>query len=139
MAQNNKLTLLKISIIVFAVLTFVYGISYLFFPQSLVKMAGGNPIPSGWLHWSGGVLLSLAIGAILVFRDIKNQETLVITFALGTLFSALALFYSLFFEPLGNTWFTLVPAIVTLISSALLWWGWYQTREVLKNRSADAG
>jgi hypothetical protein len=138
MAQNNKLTLLKVALIVFAVLTFVYGIGYSFFPQSLVKMAGGNPIPSGWLRWSGGVLISLAIGAILVFRNLKNQESLVITFALGTLFSGLALLYNLIFELIGETSFTLIPLIVTLISSALLWWGWFYAREVLRSSSPGA-
>jgi hypothetical protein len=139
MTQNNKLTLLKVALIVFAVLTFVYGIGYLFFPQPLVKMAGDNPVSPGWLRWSGGVLLSLTVGAILVLRNIKNQEPIIITFALGTLFSGLALLYDLIFELVGNTWFSTVPAIVTLISSALLWWGWYQNREVLKNYTSDAG
>jgi hypothetical protein len=137
MAQYKKLTLLKVSIIVFALLTLVYGIGYLFFPLSLVKMSGGEPIPTGWLRWSGGVLLSLTIGSILVYRNLKNQESLVITFALGTLFSGLALLYNLLFEITGNIWFTIIPIIFTLISSALLWWGWYQAKDILKGRFSE--
>jgi len=37
----------------------------------------------------------------------------------------------LFFEVSGNTWFTALPAIITLLSSALLWWGRFQARGIL--------
>jgi hypothetical protein len=137
MAQNNESIVLKVSLIVFTVLTLVYGIGYLFFPQTLVDLSGGGSVPSGWLRWSGGVLISLGIGAILVFRNLEKQDTLVITFALGTLFSGLALLYNLFFAISGNTWFTALPAIITLISSALLWWGRFQARDILKYRKSD--
>jgi hypothetical protein len=132
MAQNKNSIVLKVSLIVYAVLTLVYGIGYLFFPQKLVELSGGEPIPSGWLRWSGGVLIALGIGAILAFRDLEKQDTLVITFAMGTLFSGLVLLYNLFFEISGDTWFTALPAIIALISSSLLWWAWFQARGILK-------
>jgi len=131
MALNKKTIVLKVSLIVFAVLTLVYGIGYLFFPQSLVDLLGSGTCSSGWLRWSGGVLISLGIGAILVFRNLEKQDVLVMTFALGTLFSGIALIYNLFFEVSGNTWFTALPAIITLLSSALLWWGRFQARGIL--------
>jgi len=130
MAQNEKSIVLKVSLIVFAVLTLVYGIGYLFFPQKLVELSGSEACASGWLRWSGGVLISLGIGSILAFRNSEKQDILILTFAMGTLFSGLALLYNLFFEISGNTWFTVLPAIITLISSALLWWGRFQAKDI---------
>jgi uncharacterized protein YjeT (DUF2065 family) len=132
MAQNNNSLVLKVSLIVFSVLTLVYGIGYLFFPQSLVDLAGSGECSSGWLRWSGGVLISLGVGAILTFRHPEHQNVIVLTFALGTLLSGLSLFYNLLFEISGSTWFTALPAIVSLLNSALLWWGWFQAKDVLK-------
>lgn len=132
MVQNKKLNLTKVSLVVFAVITLVYGTGYLFFPQLLVKLNGGEAVASGWLRWSGGVLLSLGIGAVLAFRSPEKQDVLMLTFALGTLLAGLALLYSLLFEPTGCTWFTLVPVIVVLVSSALLWWAKYQGKNIPK-------
>ena len=132
MAQNNKLVLLKVALVLFIVITFVYGIGYLFFPQSLISMSGSEPVPSGWLRWPGGVLLSLTIGAILVFQKPEKQSAMIITFALGTLFTGLALVYNLFFSMVGSLSFTLIPTILLFVSSALLWWAWYKARDILK-------
>lgn len=132
MLQNKKSTLLKVSLIVFVVITLVYGIGNLIFPQFLVKLQGGEEVASGWLRWSGGVLLSLCIGAILTYRNPKNQDVLILTFALVTLFAGLALLYSLIFELDGCVWFKVIPIIVTLLSSALLWWARHQNKDILK-------
>ena len=128
MAQNNKSLVLKVSLILYSVLTIVYGIGYLFFPQTLIDISGGEPCSYGWLRWSGGVLISLGIGAILAFRDLEKQSTLVLTFALATLLCGLALIYSLVFDLTGSTWFAALPATITLINSALLWWAWFLYR-----------
>ena len=132
MALSSKLIVLKVSLIVFAVLTLVYGIGYLFFPQSLVDLSGGGEVASGWLRWAGGVLISLGIGAILAFRNPERQDFLIITFALGTLLSGLALLYNWIFEFIGNTWFAALPAIVVLVNSALLWWARFQAKDILQ-------
>ena len=128
MAQNNKSLVLKVSLILFSVLNIVYGIGYLFFPQTLIDISGGEPCAYGWLRWSGGGLIALGIGAILAFRDLEKQRTLVLTFALGTLLCGLALIYSLVFDLTGSTWFAALPATITLINSALLWWAWFLYR-----------
>jgi uncharacterized protein YjeT (DUF2065 family) len=131
MAQNPKLTLLKVTLVIFIIVAIVYGLGYVFIPKTLVKLSGGEPIPYSWLRWSGGVLISLGIGAILVFINPAKQKIFVITIALGNLFTGLALLYSWIFEITGNTWFTALPVIITLVISALLWWSLRQAKEIL--------
>ena len=137
MAQNSGSLVLKVSLVVFAVLTLVYGIGYLFFPQPLVDLSGGEAVAPGWLRWSGGVLVALGIGAVLAFRNAEKQEILIITFALGTLFSGLALLYNWIFEFEGNRWFAALPAIIVLINSALLWWAHYAAKDILQQNKKD--
>lgn len=132
MEKQNKTGLVKAALAFFAVLCFIYGISYLFFPQSLVEISGGEPIKSVWLRWSGAILLALATGAFRAYKQPEKQELLVYTFALGTLFSGLAMLYSLLFEMLSETWFTALPTILTLACSALLWLSLSKSKEILK-------
>jgi uncharacterized protein YjeT (DUF2065 family) len=131
MAQNKNLVLLNAALVIFMIVSIVYGLGYAFFPKTLVSMSGGDPIPSTWLRWSGGVLIALGIGTIMVFRNPARQKIFVITIALGTLFTGLALLYSWIFEPTGKTWFTALPAIITLVLSGLLWWGLKEGKETL--------
>ena len=91
---ENKGSLLKISLLIFAVVALIYGLAYVFIPGVMVKLSGGDPVDAGWLRWSGAVLVALGIGAILVFRKPEGQDIFVITVASGSLFSGLALLYS---------------------------------------------
>jgi hypothetical protein len=131
MTQNNNTKLLKISLISFAIVSLVYGICYVFIPQYLVDLSGSEAVPSSWLRWSGGILVSLGIGAVLVYRNPAKQDPFVITIALGTLFTGLALLYALIFEMSGDTWFTVLPIVITLMLSALLWWSREQSKNIL--------
>jgi drug/metabolite transporter (DMT)-like permease len=137
MEKQNKKGLLKVALAFFAVLCFIYGIGYLFFPQTLVEASGGDPISSGWLRWSGALLIGLAVGAYRAYKRPENQELLVFTFALGTLFCGLAMLYSLLFEMLSETWFTALPTILTLACSALLWLALNQSKEILKKGRSE--
>lgn len=137
MTENKNVILLKVALVIFAIVTFVYGIGYLFFPVALVDLSGGDPVPSGWLRWSGGTILALTVGAIIILRKPAGQYALVITLGLGTLFTGLTLLYSWFCDYIGDIWFTAVPAIVLLIDSALIWWGYSQAKEVLKQSKAE--
>jgi len=137
MTQKNKTQLLKVSLIIFAVITLVYGVGYLLFPQFMIKLSGGVEVSSAWLRWPGGTLVALGIGAILVYNDLEKQNTLIITFALGMLLTGLALLYSLFFDSIAKTWFAAIPAIVSLISSALLWYARSQAKHILKKGKSD--
>ena len=134
MTQNKSLTLIKAALIIFAIVTIVYGLCYVFIPQVLVEMSGGDPVHPSWLRWPGCVLITLGIGAIMVLRNPAKQDIFVMIIALGTLLSGLALLYTLLFEmqPENAVWFTAMPTIIILVTSALLWWGRQQAKEILK-------
>ena len=132
MAEKNNSVLLKVVLIIFAIVALVYGLCYFFVPDFLVELSGGEPVYHGWLRWSGGVLIALGIGAILVAIKPKGQGIFVLTVALGCLLSGLALLYA--WIKLGEeakVWFTAVPTIVVLAISILLWWSRSQAKDVL--------
>lgn len=133
MESQKKSNLLKVSLIIFAIMSLVYGFIYLFFPQMNVEASGGDPVPSGWLRWSGGILLALGVGAIMVIRNPKRQGIFVTTIALGTLLCGLALVYSGLFETegIGNVWHTLIPGIINVFLSFLFWISLKQSKEIL--------
>ena len=137
MSQNNNNKLLSISLVLYAIVCLVYGICYVFIPHVLVDLSGGEAIPSAWLRWSGCILVSLGIGAILVYRNPAKQDPFVITIALGSLFTGLALLYALVFELSGEFWFTALPMFITLLLSALLWWGRAQSKNILNQDNKD--
>ncbi len=132
MAENNNSGFLKIVLIIYTIVCFVYGLGYFFAPETLVNMSGGEPVHHGWLRWSGGVLIALGIGAILVYLKPKNQGIFVTTIALGCLLAGIALIWAwLKIEEGANVWFTAMPAIVVLVLSGLLWWSRQQAKDIL--------
>ena len=131
MAQNKDTKLLNVALITYIVIVIVYGVFFLLFPQLLVEASGGGAVSSSWLRWPGGVLISLGVGGVMVYRNPIKQDALVVTMALGTLFSGLALLYALFFETKGDIWFTVLPMIILLTSSVLLWLGRNQAKKTL--------
>jgi len=132
MAENKNPLLLKIVLIIFAIVVLVYGLCYFFIPDQLVKLSGSEPVFHGWLRWSGGVLIALGVGAILVMLKPEKQDPFVLTIALGSLLSGLALVYAWITAEEGAAiWFTALPAILTLLISALLWWSRFQARDIL--------
>ena len=139
MAENKNPLLLKIALIIFIVIVLVYGLCYFLIPGELVKLSGSEPVFHGWLRWSGGVLIALGVGAILVLRKPEKQDPFVITIALGCLLTGLALIYAwITAEEDASIWFTAVPAILTLLISALLWWSRYQARDILCSKKESA-
>jgi len=132
MAENKNGGLLKTVLIIYVIVVMVYGILYFLVPDYLVKLSGGAPVFHGWLRWSGGVLIALGTGAVLVYNNPKNQGIFVTTIALGCLLAGLALVWTwINAEEGAHLWFTALPAIVTLVLSALLWWARQQARDIL--------
>ena len=132
MAEKNNTRFLKIVLIIYAVVCLVYGLAYLIFPDALVKMSGGDPVFHGWLRWSGGILIALGIGSILVAGNPKGQGIFVTTIALGGLLAGLALLFAwITIEEDANTWFTALPTIIVLALTCLLWLSRQQAKEVL--------
>lgn len=132
MAEIKNVGFLKIVLVIYAVICLVYGIGYLFVPNLLVNMSGGQPVFHGWLRWSGGVLVALGIGAILVYINPQNQGIFVTTITLGCLLCALGLLWALVkLEKGANVLFTALPAIITFALAILLWFGRVKAKEIL--------
>ena len=133
MEEKKNLTLLKIVLIIFAIVCLVYGLFYFFVPNYLVNLSGGEPVYHGWLRWSGGVLIALGIGTILVYLNPKNQGIFVVTIAIGSTLAGLALLYAwITIEEGAKVWFTAFPTILLLVMSGLLWWSKQQAKDILK-------
>ncbi|UCG28792.1 MAG: hypothetical protein JSV24_05385 [Bacteroidales bacterium] len=132
MEKNNGTGFLKVVVLIYAIVCLVYGIGYFFAPNFLVEMSGGEPVFHGWLRWSGGVLIALGFGSILVFLKPKNQGIFITTIALGCLLAGIALLWAwLTLEEGVNAWFTALPTIIVLALSGLLWWSRQQAKDIL--------
>ena len=101
MEPNKNSHLLKVSLLLFAVISFGYGVIYLFFPEVEVKATGAEPIPVGWIRWIGGILIPLGIAAFMIYRNPSKQGIFISMVAIGSLLVGLTLFYTVFFENEG--------------------------------------
>jgi len=136
MAENKNVGFLKVVLIIYAVVCLVYGIGYLIVPDFLVNMSGGQPVFHGWLRWSGGVLIALGLGAILVYFNPQHQGIFVTTIALGCLLCGLGLIWALINREEGAKFlFVAVPAIIVLVLAILLWWSRTKAKEILYPKS----
>jgi len=132
MTNNDGAKTLNVALVVYTIVVWVYGLCFFFIPGVLVKISGGNPVDSGWLRWSGGILIAFGIGALLVRRNPAKQGIFVLSISLGTLLSGLALLYSwIVHEYSAGMWFIAVATIVVLVVSALLWWGRQKAKAIL--------
>ena len=132
MAQNDDAKILKFALIILAVSAFVYGFGFLFVPGILAKLGGGNPVEFSWLRWSGGLIIGLGIGSLMVSGKPEKQGIFVTSMALATLFAGLGILYSwIMQEYSGATWFIALPTCLLLVLSALFWWGRGQAKGIL--------
>ncbi len=132
MEQKKGLSFLRFSLGLYALIALVYGVGYLFLPEKLVELAGGEPVPAGWLRWSGSVLIAFGIGAIMVIKNPVKQRIFVFTIALGSFFVGLTLIYQWVFETIGDVWFTAFPAILLIVVAVLLFTSCRGAKEILK-------
>jgi hypothetical protein len=132
MAQNGEVKVLKFSLLVVAIVSLAFGLGHLFAPAMVLKLTGKNPVDFEWLRWSGGVLIALGIGALMVFSKPEKQGIFVLTTALAYLLVGLGLLYSwIMHEYSGATWFIAIPTCLTLVPSALLFWGRSKAKGIL--------
>ena len=132
MEQKKGLSFLRFSVALYAIVAMVYGVCYLFFPEKLVELSGGDPVPAGWLRWAGSTLIALAIGSFMVIANPVKQRTFIRTIALGSLFVGLTLVYQWVFDTVGEVWFTAAPAILLLVIAVLLIASCRSAQEILK-------
>ena len=132
MEQKKGLLLLNFSLGIYALVALAYGIGYVFFPESLVELSGGDPVPGAWLRWAGAVVIALGIGAIMVILNPVKQRIFVRTIAMGSLFVGLTLVYTWVYDAVGELWFTAVPAIGMLALAILLVVSCKLAKETLK-------
>jgi len=130
---EKKNQLLKITLVLYSIITLAYGVNYLFFPEFQIEITGGEPILAGWIRWIGGVLLALGIGSIMILRNPVKQGIFVTSLFIGSLLVGLALLYEVLFimDDSFNMLSTLIPAIVMLIVSILFWFSLRQSKEIL--------
>ena len=132
MAENKNVGILKISLIIFAIVCLVYGIGYFFAPSFLVNLSGDTPVFHGWLRWSGGVLIALGVGAILVYLNPQNQGIFVTTVALGSLLIGIALLWAwITIQEGSKPWFSALPTIVAFALGILLGWSRIKAKDIL--------
>jgi len=132
MAQNDDVKVLKVTLIIFAVVVFVWGFSFLFVPGILFKLIGGNPVEFGWLRWSGGVIIALGIGCLMVSSKPEKQGIFVTSMVLVTLFTGLGMLYSWIMQEFSAaTWFIALSTCLAFVISGLLWWGRGQAKGIL--------
>lgn len=74
MSQDEGLKKLKAALVFSILINLVYGIGFFITPWILRDMAGGNPVELGWIRWSGGVLLALAVGGIQAYQNPSGQR-----------------------------------------------------------------
>jgi len=132
MAQNDDVKVLKVTLIIFAVILLVYGFGFFFVPSILLKLAGGNPVEFGWLRWSGGVIIALGIGCLMVSSKPEKQGIFVTSMTLVSLFVGLGMLYSWIMQEFSAaTWFIALSTCLALVISGLLWWGRGQAKGIL--------
>lgn len=131
--SEKKNLLLKITLVLYAIITLAYGVNYLFFPEFQIRITGGEPIPPGWIRWFGGVLLALGYGSIMIFRNPVKQGIFVSSLGIGTLLVGLTLLYEVIFvwDSSYNMLNSLIPAIVLIIISILFWISLRLSKEIL--------
>jgi len=132
MAQNDNVKGLKVILVIFAVMMFIYGFSFLFIPGILFKLIGGNLVEFIWVRWAGGVLIALGIGSLMASSKPEKQGIFVTSMALAVLFGGLGMLYSWIMQEFSAAiWFIALSTCLPLIVSVLLFWGRNQAKGIL--------
>jgi len=132
MAERERVALLKVALVIYAVVALIYGIGFLVAPGVWVRMSGSAPVEYGWLRWSGGVIIAFGIGALMLIKKPEKQGGFVFSVALATLLSGIGMLISLIFrEYSGTTTFILIPIVLMFVISGLLWLGRQRAKAIL--------
>jgi hypothetical protein len=113
-----------------AIVDLVYGLLFLFIPQWLFDLSqdSGAPAHLGWVRWSGGLLVGVAVAGGLAAANPERQKPLVVGLVVANTLIALSLLYSSFFgEYDGTRWFIWLPILINAALAAAL--GWVSTKQ----------
>ncbi|HXY53071.1 MAG TPA: hypothetical protein VEM40_00170 [Nitrospirota bacterium] len=133
MTQDGMVQKLKTALVFSILVNIVYGIGFFITPWILRDMAGGNPVELGWIRWSGGVLLALAVGGIQTYQKPAGQRAMVTTLTLAAILTSIGLLYPLLFEPYSvHAWFIAMPCAVTFALFVIMMRGQKAAKEILK-------
>jgi hypothetical protein len=132
MAQNDGIKKLKVALVFSIIVHVFYGFAFFITPGILQAMAGGNPVEFGWIRWSGGVLIAMAIGGIQTYRNPHKQASAITILTISPLLVALGLLYPLIFEKYSvHTWFILVPCVITFALFIVMVWARQAAKDIL--------
>lgn len=124
----------RIIFVIGAIITLIYGLVFLLIPDWYLGMSQDPGVPQnpGWIRWSGGVLIGLAVANWLVSGSPEKQGPYVTGIAVAVTLEALALLYSaLSGEYQGVAWVIWLPLVITAVFAALYWWMRVKYKEVL--------
>ena len=108
-----------------AIVSAIYGLLFLSMPDRALELSNdpGVPADPGWVRWSGGVLIGIALTAWLASQQPDKQRPLVVGLALAYLLAALSLLYSTISgEYRGAQWFIWLPIFLNVgLFSGMVW------------------
>lgn len=123
MAEDNGLKRVKLVLLLSIAVDVVYGVGFLIVPGVLRDMAGGTPVELGWIRWSGGVLLALALMGYQASRDPRGQGIVITGLTVAPLLTGAGLLYTLLFEMYTvHAWFILLPCVILFVLFGLMAW-----------------
>lgn len=108
-----------------AIVGILYGLGFLLVPTVLFGFAQdpGVPADPGWVRWSGGFIIGVAIGAWLASNRPETQMPMITGLAVAYTLTALALLYSTFTgEYAGTAWWIWLGIVITAVLAAGMWW-----------------
>jgi len=132
MAERENTGILKLALMVYAVIVFLYGAGYLFIPDVIVEMSGGAPVFDGWLRWSGAVLVALGVGALLTYKNPRGQGIFVTVLTVGCLLCSICMFWAIVSPgQTGHKWFPAAPGVILLMLTILFLVGRAKAKDIL--------
>ena len=124
----------QIIFVIGAIILLIYGVVFLLVPglQFDISQDPGVPKNPGWVRWSGGLLIGLAVTNWLVSSNPQGQGAYVTGIAIAATLAALAILYStLSGEYQGVAWVAWTPIAINAVLAALYWWMRVKYKDVL--------
>lgn len=125
------------ALIAYAGLNGVAGVLLLLIPRFVFVTMGRAPRDFGAYfdvtRFVGGILIALAVGALLVLRKPQGQNTLVTVLALEATLVAVGLLMTIFIDTAPTSGlFNWLMAVISAALAVYLWWARIKARKVLK-------